>query len=112
MSFRSLKEDAGRLLDEDRKELISHVKHGKCRTRSMPVLFDTENRDINATDNQGRTSLFCAVKYGETEMVKYLLDKGANPDIADTSMTFPLHEAIDNAYLDIVQLLVDYGKYK
>lgn len=112
MSFRSLKEDTGRSLDEDREELISHVKHGKRRTRSTPVLFDTENRDINATDNQGRTSLFCAVKYGETEMVKYLLDKGANPDIADSSMTFPLHESIDNADMDIVQLLVDYGKYK
>ena len=107
MSFRSLRED----MVQEKEYILQHRSLCKRRSSSTPQLCEREHTNINATDSKGRTLVFYAAKYGETEMVRYLLEIGADPNIPDNALTFPIHEAIDNAYLDIVQLLIDYGKH-
>ncbi len=53
----------------------------KENIKVLEVLLDN-GADIDARDDFGRTALIYAAGFGDTEMVKFLLDKGANSDIA------------------------------
>lgn len=71
------------------------------------------NEDINQLNPQyGETPLFIAVLNGRKQIVSYLLEKGANPNIPrrDTGMT-PLILSFVIPYFDseIVDLLLNYG---
>lgn len=80
------------------------------RFRIDAAYVDTSLDDINQTDLYGRTTLFNAAQQGDAYLVKQLLDNGADPNIPDNELTYPIHEIIDNGYLDILYLLIDYGK--
>ncbi|XP_071444003.1 alpha-latrotoxin-Lg1a-like [Hetaerina americana] len=41
------------------------------------------NADVNAKDNDGHTPLYLAVKYGKLNIVKYLIENGANANVRD-----------------------------
>ena len=45
---------------------------------------------VNTTSNEGMTALHVAVRSQNTSLVRYLLDKGARPDIKDASGRTPL----------------------
>jgi serine/threonine-protein phosphatase 6 regulatory ankyrin repeat subunit B len=59
---------------------------------------------INAANELGRTSLYLASKKGHLEVVKLLLEKGANINAANKSGT-PLDEAFQMGYLEVIKLL-------
>jgi ankyrin repeat protein len=68
--------------------------------------------DVNARSDDGRTAVFIAAnKAGNIATVKFLLDRGANPN--PTSRSFndstPLRNAIEAPDYDIAKLLVDRG---
>ena len=71
--------------------------------------------DVNIAGRDGRTTnqtpLFAAVVNGDEFLVKRLLDRGANPNIADSQQAYPLSEAVvrPNANLNIVRLLLERG---
>ncbi len=66
--------------------------------------------DINAQDDFGCTALHDAVFYDLPDIVKLLLESGANPNIRDKeSGSTPLDKAISDGYADIVELLLLYG---
>jgi ankyrin repeat protein len=58
-------------------------------------LLDEKDVDVNGKDDNGRTLLSLALlNIEETtcyDFVSYLLDKGSNPNLGDTSKTGPLH---------------------
>lgn len=58
-------------------------------------LLEEKDVDVNGKDDQGRTLLSLALlNIEETtcfDFVSYLLDKGANPNLGDTSKSAPLH---------------------
>lgn len=65
---------------------------------------------VDAVEEDGATALWLACQEGYTEIVKLLLDAGANPS-AETvqSGCRPLHQACQNGHLETVKLLVSRG---
>ncbi len=65
-------------------------------------------------DYSGSTALHEAALYGQTEMVRFLLSKGANPQAKeisrfDTTGKTPLFSAAMHAHPEVVQILIDHG---
>ena len=67
--------------------------------------------DINAQDYDNRSALHLAVAEGEIEMVRYLIDEGANKDTKDRWGSTPIHEASNKdgeKYEQICNILNNY----
>ncbi|CAF3681618.1 unnamed protein product [Rotaria sordida] len=57
----------------------------------------------------GQTPLFCAAKEGRTDIVKYLLDRGANPRVQNHYGVSTLWIPSQKGMLQVVELLLDAG---
>ncbi len=55
----------------------------------------------------GFTVLTHAAKHGKTNVVKYLLQQGADPSIPDPANSLPLHHAADKGHLEIAKMLIE-----
>lgn len=80
----------------------------------IEIITNDSNIEINAQDNKNRTILWWAVYFGKTDLVKFLLDKNADPTIVDCNEIDSLHLAeqkhnsLDNQtnpYLTIIKML-------
>lgn len=66
--------------------------------------------DVNAANQYGGTALAFACDKGRTEVVKLLLERGANPNTKDTFYNFtPIGWAAQKGHGEIVRLLVSKG---
>ena len=84
--------------NEDRKEIIDLLyKHGT-------------DMNIDAKYNEkGYTFLIWYSRYGDIDMVRFLLDSGANTNIQDnTGCTALIHACVEQ-HMEIIELLLDYG---
>ncbi|KAF4612470.1 hypothetical protein G7Y89_g15607 [Cudoniella acicularis] len=66
-----------------------------------------ENLDLDEKDIAGYIPLMTAVRQ-RSDIVKVLLEKGANPNIADASLSTPLIQAVILDYQSIVETLLKY----
>lgn len=96
---------------------ISHLATAayKGQIDTVRDLLNNKDIDINEIDacdmtspTMGYTPLMCAVENGHIEVVKLLLDKGANVNVNSGRGT-ALHIAVKNGRADIVRLLLDRG---
>jgi ankyrin repeat protein len=62
--------------------------------------------DINSSDNNGNTLLTYSCMNGSINIVKYLLNNGANPNCINIYKNTPLHYALSNKYFGIADLLM------
>jgi ankyrin repeat protein len=67
------------------------------------------SRTNPASAGEGETPLHIAVKNGNREMVKFLLDKGADVNAGDKYEATPLHFACRNGDGYIARMLVEFG---
>lgn len=66
--------------------------------------------DVNAANSYGATALASACDRGHTEVVKLLLERGANPNTQDTFYKLkPMAWAAQRGHVEIVRLLLDRG---
>ena len=73
---------------------------------------ESEDDDDDDTSRQGRAALHIAATNGHLEMVKFLLAKGADVDVQDTSIDSiytPLLVAASKSNAEIVEVLLDHG---
>ena len=65
--------------------------------------------DMNFKTERNRSPLILAARKGHKDVVKLLLDRGAEPNMADQYGGTPLHFAALEGHKDVVQLLLDGG---
>ncbi|XP_012671049.1 DNA-binding protein RFXANK [Clupea harengus] len=68
-----------------------------------------ESALLNSTDKRGYTPLMWAAAFGEIDMVKFLLEKGADPKVLARERESALTLASSRGYADIVTLLLKKG---
>lgn len=72
-------------------------------------LLDAEpGIEINCNDEQGQNSLYCASD-GNTDDLRYLIERGANPNLLTTEGYSALCKAADNGCLENTSLLLGGG---
>ena len=59
---------------------------------------------LNVMDDYGNTPLHWAAGKNQAESVKFLLHKGANPNLRNCSMMAPLHVAVQGGYNDVMKV--------
>ncbi|KAL9105296.1 MAG: hypothetical protein Q9187_008738 [Circinaria calcarea] len=94
--------------------LVKALKGGHLETAK--ALCEHGKINLNAQDKYGNTALLHAAELGDSrnykqnaeEMVKFLLDLGANPSLVGNRQG-PLHKAVLRGYDKIVKLLLQHG---
>ena len=92
-----------------------HVAAFKTHLGAVQVLLEHDT-NINLRNEGGDTPLqdilSClgsSPEGKEVEIVRHLLDHGADPNIPNSDHTTPLHRASANGWLEIARLLLRYG---
>jgi ankyrin repeat protein len=85
--------------------------HRAAFAGNLESLKKLADYDFNAKDEAGRTPLFYAAEAGQKEIVEWLLEKGADPNIAETSGSKnpPLHIAVLLPSDEVAALFLDHG---
>ena len=81
---------------------------GHCAIVDFLLMIGAEGRPVARTV-QKVTSLHGAVARRDVEIVKMLLERGADPNATQERGFVPLHDAAANGNLALVQLLVKHG---
>ncbi|EAY01306.1 ankyrin repeat protein, putative [Trichomonas vaginalis G3] len=94
-------------------QMFEATEKGDINTLKMmitpPITVDTILDDIYVLDGRCTrkpTLLIIAASFSQTQILEYLLSKGANPNIADKRNRYPLHFAAMKGDIDIVRALI------
>lgn len=68
-------------------------------------LLETWKLKINETDKSGCTAIYMACFKNNYELVKYLLENGADPSKLCTNESTPLHICCERGFIDVLKLL-------
>eukprot|EP01024_Parvocaulis_polyphysoides_P018363 TRINITY_DN1813_c0_g1_i1.p1 TRINITY_DN1813_c0_g1~~TRINITY_DN1813_c0_g1_i1.p1 ORF type:complete len:335 (-),score=60.08 TRINITY_DN1813_c0_g1_i1:306-1196(-) len=71
--------------------------------------FLAVGKDVNCTDEEGRTPLHYAVAYNKAECVAFLVGAGASLEAVENKKNTPLHYACGYARKAMISLLLDNG---
>uniref|UniRef100_A0ACD5TI05 Uncharacterized protein n=1 Tax=Avena sativa TaxID=4498 RepID=A0ACD5TI05_AVESA len=100
---------------KDRGAGALHLAAACKEAEVCEYLVEDVRVDVNAVDICGRTPLVWAITCkggsGLVDIVRYLLDHGANPDNVDERGFTPLHEAAKIGFCEVVELLLSRGAY-
>jgi ankyrin repeat protein/peroxiredoxin len=93
---------------------LLHIAAGYGSNDIINYLIQDEKMPIDIQAADGRTPLFDAVVNGKFETVKFLLDKGANPNITAKVCTLktvqtPIYAAVDQGRYDLLDILLSKG---
>ncbi len=89
-------------------EQALHLAAKQGYTAMCIKLLSRPGTKVNIQNLAGWTPLHLAVNKGRAETVKMLLDKQANPNLATSNGTVPMHRAVAS-YGPIARLLLDHG---
>ena len=64
---------------------------------------------MNAVDEYDWTALYGAAQYGHIDVVKALIEVGADVNYSDCDGNTPLTRAVANGHADIVKALIEAG---
>ncbi|HKE58895.1 MAG TPA: ankyrin repeat domain-containing protein [Pyrinomonadaceae bacterium] len=97
-------------MPEPSKEIIKAAKKGDVPM--LKTLLAKDKKLIDARDTDGSTPLHCATWKGHPEVVRALLEAGADVNATNQNEhwgTTPLHAAAHANQAVIAQLLIDHG---
>lgn len=92
----------------DRPELISAAENGDMDTVNR-IIQEGGDLDILDSGQDKYTAIHFAAWDGQNEVLKALIDAGANPDILGTDSRTPIHLAAANGRTEAVKLLIEAG---
>ena len=72
----------------------------------------TNGVDFNAVDSKGNAPIHAASKYGNVQILEYLLDRGADVNAKNDDGETPLDIAEKESMEDAVEILKEYQKKK
>jgi ankyrin repeat protein len=72
-------------------------------------LLESDMYDVNCNDDKQRTCLHIASSRGNVNIVRLLLDYGANPNLRDCVNNLPIHLAIIATHVPVVTVLLEAG---
>lgn len=107
-----LNNDADISLENDEGENVIHsiVFSGlKERLREVLDLSSFDEKLINSRTKDGYTPLMLSVLLEKCDIFDYLLEIGADANIADMENNTPLHPACSLGYMNMVKKLVERG---
>ena len=87
-------------------ELLSACQAGDLLT--VKKMMKEDSSLLFARDLSGRSALHFACSYGRSDIVRFLLSQGADPDSNSNSGETPLHVACISGQAKIIQLLVSH----
>ncbi|KAL4708972.1 hypothetical protein ACJJTC_005833 [Scirpophaga incertulas] len=90
-------------------ELVWAIKNGDID--QVKQFIENKKIDINALID-GRVPLHYAADYGQTTVLNYLLDKGADPNMVDKHGISVILAAIWEGHTDCVKTLLNHGASK
>jgi N-acetylglutamate synthase-like GNAT family acetyltransferase len=86
-----------------------HIAVARSSIRAIEALL-VAGAAIDATDGDCETPLHWAVRHGRATIVRFLLDRGANPNLEGGNALFtPLDYAVHGGHVDIAQMMRDVG---
>jgi ankyrin repeat protein len=94
------------------EETIFHSASTQGKIKAVSILLDEFNANPNVVDEDGTTPLLCACRAGHLDVAQRLLERGADPTLANCHGETPLHWVIsfdDSEVEDIIRILVRHG---
>ncbi|KAF7017686.1 unnamed protein product [Triticum aestivum] len=103
------------------REAVEGATASNCGARALHVaavhgrmplcayLVEDLQVNVDATDESGETALSYAAVNGIVNIVRYLLDHGANPDKSGPRRCTPLHMAVGQGHCEVVKVLLSKG---
>lgn len=73
------------------------------------IQYYIQRDGIDIQDESGRTPLHYATRNGHLEVVKFLIQQGADVNVKDFGELVPLQEAVKGGYFDITKFLIQHG---
>ncbi|XP_055967198.1 transient receptor potential cation channel subfamily A member 1 [Sorex fumeus] len=94
--------------DENAPPLHYAAEEGQIQLMEM-IINDSSCETVNMMDNYGNTPLHWAAGKNQVESVKFLLSKGANPNLRNSNMMAPLHLAVQGLHNEVVKVLTEHS---
>jgi ankyrin repeat protein len=95
------------------RQRVSYQLHEAVRSKNFGMVKDLVNKksewNINALDDRTKSPLHYAVEGGCQEIVEYLLNSNADPDLQDSEGNTPTHKAYQSGNEKIKLLLIKAG---
>ncbi|XP_062607076.1 putative ankyrin repeat protein RF_0381 [Saccostrea cucullata] len=79
------------------------------RADSEPKNLFAMGEEITTKNAKGQSLIFYAIRFGHKGLARELLEKGCDPNEADNSNHYPIHEAVDQSEITMIKLLKEYG---
>ncbi|MCC2647165.1 MAG: ank1u9 [Rickettsiaceae bacterium] len=90
----------------DTNFLLHYAAEGGNPDIAKNVIVNFE-LNVNSLDSKGFTPLHYAARFNKTEMVKLLLNEGANSTQGNKNFFTPIHEAAKLGYTEIMNILLE-----
>ena len=85
------------------------VHAGKGKLDKVIDLLESDPTLLEASGRMDQTPLFMAARWGQFEVVKYLVEKGANVNVKDKNGTPAIIDAAVGNHFEVVEYLKENG---
>ncbi|MBT4007870.1 MAG: hypothetical protein HOF07_01185 [Elusimicrobiaceae bacterium] len=89
--------------------IFEAIKRHKDTETIKKMIDDTDPANLNISDFNSYTLIHIALGSNNKEILKYLMEKGANPNTFNNLNNAPIHTAIYARNLEMVKVLIENG---
>lgn len=81
----------------------------KCSTKFIEQLCQYNQFDINQSTESGETPLLMGIERNDFDLVEYLLQQGAQPDLPNHDECYPIHLVCFHGQANLLELLLRFN---